>query len=55
MIAREASITITGQQVLAGTTAYLSLSPVERWVGGVRIAAGPPAWRSDEGTGRVRL
>jgi hypothetical protein len=50
---REASITVTGEQVLAGTTDYLSLAPVERWVGGVRIAAGQPDWRFDEGTGRV--
>jgi hypothetical protein len=51
--ARDASITMTGQQVLAGTTDYLSLAPVERRVGGVRIAAGQPAWRFNEGTGRI--
>ena len=42
---REASITETGRQVLAGTRDFLSLKPAERWVGNV-IADG--AWRWDE-------
>jgi hypothetical protein len=45
---RLATITEIGRQVLAGSTDYLSLRPAERWVGGVRIEAGQPAWRFGE-------
>ncbi len=51
---RVATITETGRQVLAGAVDYLSLAPVERWVGGVRISAGQVPWRFDEAIGRVR-
>ncbi len=50
---RVARITETGRQVLAGTADYLSLGPPERWVGGVRIAAGQKAWRFDAATRRL--
>jgi hypothetical protein len=50
---RMAAITDTGCQVLAGAVDYLSLAPVERWVGGVRIAATHALWRFDEATGRL--
>ena len=50
---RVASITETGRQVLSGMTDCLSLDPAERWVGGIRIAAGQPIWRFDEADGRV--
>jgi hypothetical protein len=50
---RMATITGVGRQVLAGTVDYLSLAPAERWIGGVRVVAGQPAWRFDEATGRV--
>ena len=42
---RTATITDVGQQVLGGDVDYLSLRPAERWLGGVRIAAGETAWR----------
>jgi hypothetical protein len=45
---RVVSITETGRQILDCTTDFLSLGPPERWVGGVRIAAGHPVWRFDE-------
>jgi hypothetical protein len=48
-----ATITETGRRVLAGAVDYLSLAPAERWVGGVRVAAGHAPWRSDEATGRL--
>jgi hypothetical protein len=37
----------TGRAVLAGRIDYLTLNPPERWVGGIRIIAGQPAWRSN--------
>jgi hypothetical protein len=42
---RAVSLTPTGERLLAGVLDFLSLSPPERWVGGVRIAPGEPAWR----------
>jgi hypothetical protein len=51
---RTATITETGRNVLGATLDYLSLTPGERWVGGVRIAPGQPAWRFDEATNSVR-
>jgi hypothetical protein len=50
---RVASITEIGRRVVAGEADYLSLEPPERWVGGVRIAAGQPAWRFDEASSTV--
>jgi hypothetical protein len=50
---RTARITEIGRQGLAGTTDYLSLRPAERWVGGVQIEAGQPAWRFDEANRRA--
>jgi hypothetical protein len=50
---RVASITDTGRLILSGATDFLSLNPPERWVGGIRIAAGRPVWRFDETDGRV--
>ncbi len=50
---RMATITDVGRRVLDGEVDYLSLAPRERWVGGVRIAAGEPAWRCDEVDGSV--
>jgi hypothetical protein len=41
---RLAAITNLGQRVLAGESDYLSLSPAERWVGGVLVGSG---WRWD--------
>jgi hypothetical protein len=50
---RVASITETGRQVLRSMTDCLSLAPPERWVGGIRIAAGQPVWRFDQADGCV--
>ena len=50
---RVATITETGRRVLFGEIDYLSLAPAERWVGGVRIAAGHAPWRFDEVAGRL--
>lgn len=45
------SITPLGRAVLAGEVDWLSLSPPERWLGGVRIPSAPPSWRWDERSG----
>ncbi|WP_428485159.1 hypothetical protein [Rhodopila sp.] len=42
------SITDLGRAVLAGEVDWLSLSPPDRWLGGVRISAARPCWRWDE-------
>ncbi len=43
------TITGLGRAVLAQDVDWLSLSPPERWLGGVRISAALPCWRWDEG------
>ena len=52
---RLAEITETGRDVLTGRIDYLALSPPERWVGGVRIAAGQQAYRFNEALGSILL
>jgi hypothetical protein len=42
------TITDMGRAVLAGVVDWLSLSPPERWLGGVHIAAYSRCWRWDE-------
>lgn len=42
------ALTALGRSVLAGEVDWLSLSPPERWLGGVRIAAARPCWRWDD-------
>jgi len=42
------TITDLGRAVLAGKVDWLSLSPPERWLGGVRVSASSPCWRWDE-------
>jgi hypothetical protein len=49
------TITPLGRAVLAGDVDWLSLSPPERWVGGVRILADAPCWRWDERRGTTAL
>jgi len=49
------AITDAGRAVLAGGVDWLSLSPPERWVGGVRIVAGSPCWRWDQSRATVAL
>ncbi|MEJ8573400.1 DUF1835 domain-containing protein [Microbaculum marinum] len=53
---RRIALTGAGRAVLAGERDYMSLGPPERWVGGVRIAAGSDNWRWDfEGGRPVRM
>lgn len=47
---RELAITDTGRAILAGHIDWLSLGPPERWLGGIRIAAGEAVWRWDPGS-----
>ncbi len=42
------TITGLGRAVLAGEVDWLSLSPPDRWLGGVRICPALPCWRWDE-------
>ncbi len=49
------TITETGRTVLTGAVDWLSLSPPDRWVGGVHIAAARPCWHWDERTGTTVL
>ena len=42
------TLTPLGLAVLAGEVDWLSLSPPERWLGGVRIRADQPCWRWDD-------
>ena len=44
------AITPLGRAVLAGQVDWLSLSPPERWLGGVHVPAAAPCWRWDERT-----
>lgn len=46
------SLTATGRALLAGELDWISLSPPERWVGGIRIATGAPLWRWSAEQGR---
>ena len=48
---RRLEITPAGRAVLNGEIDWLSLSPPERWIGGVRIVPGTPHWRWDEAAG----
>jgi hypothetical protein len=45
------TITPLGLAVLAGEVDFLSLSPPERWLGGVRVRGDGPCWRWDESRG----
>jgi hypothetical protein len=45
------TITDMGRAVLAGKVDFLSLSPPERWLGGVCIRASAPCWRWDDRRG----
>lgn len=52
---RRLAITDVGRAVLAGRMDRMTLSPPERWVGGVRIAPGGSVWRWDVGSGKPVL
>jgi hypothetical protein len=45
---QQLTITDLGRSVLRGDADWLSLAPPARWVGGVHIQPGTPAWRWDE-------
>lgn len=49
------TITDAGRAVLTGQRDWLSFNPPERWVGGVRIEPGKPAWRWSERTREIVL
>lgn len=42
------TITALGRAVLAGKVDWLSLSPPDRWLGGVHMQAARPCWRWDD-------
>jgi hypothetical protein len=50
---QELSLTERGRQVLANAADASAFGEIDRWLGGVHLAAGKPKWRWDEGTGRV--
>lgn len=41
------SLTDTGRRVLEGSIDFLSLHPLERWLGGIRLDPRQPCWRWD--------
>jgi hypothetical protein len=49
------TITPLGRAVLAGNVDWLSLSPPERWLGGVHIATAPPCWRWEDRAATTRF
>jgi hypothetical protein len=49
----ELLLTERGHAVLAGEVDWLSLHPLDTWVGGVRLIHGRPMWRWDEASGRL--
>jgi len=46
-------LTPIGKQLLAGKLDWQAAGPLERWVGGIAVARGAPAWRWNPRTGRV--
>lgn len=45
------SLTATGQALLDGDADWLDIGSVNRWVGGVHVVSGAPAWRFDQDGG----
>ena len=45
-------LTPTGKALLAGKLDWQSAGPHERWVGGIAVARGAPAWRWDQRAAR---
>jgi hypothetical protein len=45
---RSLRLSALGERVMAGQAHWLDQSPAERWVGGIRLAAGEPVWMVDE-------
>ena len=52
---RRMSLTETGRRLRAGEIDWLDCGPRPRFVGGVEIAPGKPAWRFDDQTNAVQL
>ena len=46
-------ITQLGRDVVAGDTDWLSVRPIDTWLGGIRLLAGRPLWRWDAARGRL--
>lgn len=49
----ELEITQTGRDVVAGDADWLSVRPIDTWLGGVRLLDGRPLWRWDGARGRL--
>jgi hypothetical protein len=49
----ELSITQRGRDVADGDVDWLSLSPLDTWLGGVHLRPGAPLWRWDGARGRL--
>lgn len=52
---REVALTDVGRRILQGVLDWRACSPPERWIGGVRISEGAPAWSWDPSAGRPEL
>ncbi|HEY1388268.1 MAG TPA: hypothetical protein VGF38_06950 [Ktedonobacterales bacterium] len=50
---QELILTARGNAVFAGQADWLQIHPIDRWLGGVHLTGHEPAWRWDEGHGRV--
>jgi hypothetical protein len=46
--AGQIELTEAGKQVLAGSANHVALNGIDRWIGGVHLRPGRPAWRYDE-------
>lgn len=46
-------LTPVGKALLGGKLDWQATSPLERWVGGIAVARGAPAWRWDPRTARI--
>ena len=45
---RTVRLTAMGERVLAGQEDHVRLNGIDRWIGGVHLTGGSPAWRYDE-------
>jgi hypothetical protein len=51
--ARALSITEVGRDVIGGDADWLTVRPIDTWLGGVRLVEGRPLWRWDGARGRL--
>jgi hypothetical protein len=49
----EIEITQRGRDVVSGDLDWLSIRPIDTWLGGVRLGRGRPLWRWDGARGRL--